>query len=459
LRRRRTNPDKKPSGREGGVVITLVAVFMLFVVGAMAALSVDVVSLYTARSEAQLAADSAVLAAARVLANSGATSDTTGASMPGAWGLAQAVALQVAEHNQVGGTNLTASEVTLNCACTGGSSGFTTDPTVTAQVTVTLPTFFARIWGSTQVTVAASATAEAYNPSNASGLSTSTNPPVAPLCVKPWLLPNIDPTQTNPATEIFDANGDVLNPALVGQSWPNTTVANPNANGIYSLCGGDCSPGAGGITAPAPGAYYPGAIDADDFPAPTQALPSCAAAFNAYQTAVAGCVQRPIVCGAQPASSINIDTNPYVAINGSRDADTVPAAACLIHYVTAAGDSDSVASGPPFEFLGGAQNPVAGAVGNDVLVSDSLVTIPVINNPPPAPPGTPTNPVQVIGFLQVFLNPSATQVLPYPNPPTSSFEIPATIINMAGCAGTSAGAQPIIGNGAGPVAVRLISPP
>jgi uncharacterized membrane protein len=40
----------------------LVAVVMLFVVGAMAALSIDVVTLYTARSEAQLAADGAALA-------------------------------------------------------------------------------------------------------------------------------------------------------------------------------------------------------------------------------------------------------------------------------------------------------------------------------------------------------------------------------------------------------------
>ncbi len=50
---------------------------MLFVVGAMAALSIDVVTLYTARSEAQLVADAAALAGARVLANSGVTSDTS----------------------------------------------------------------------------------------------------------------------------------------------------------------------------------------------------------------------------------------------------------------------------------------------------------------------------------------------------------------------------------------------
>jgi hypothetical protein len=43
-------------------------------------------------------------------------------------------------------------------------------------------------------------------------------------------------------------------------------------------------------------------------------------------------------------------------------------------------------------------------------------------------------------------------------PPAGANQIPATIINMAGC-GTSATGQPILGNGASPVAVRLISPP
>src|SRR5208283_4941666 len=82
---------------------------MLFVVGAMAALSIDVVTLYTARSEAQLAADGAALAAARVLANSGATSEASllaSAEIP-----ANSVAIQVAKQNQVGGSNLTAANV------------------------------------------------------------------------------------------------------------------------------------------------------------------------------------------------------------------------------------------------------------------------------------------------------------------------------------------------------------
>ena len=77
---------------------------MLGVVGAMAALSIDVVTLYTARSEAQLAADAAALAGARALANSERPPiRPADALMPAAQVLARTVALQVAEHNQVGG--------------------------------------------------------------------------------------------------------------------------------------------------------------------------------------------------------------------------------------------------------------------------------------------------------------------------------------------------------------------
>src|SRR5208337_326324 len=171
---------------------------MLFVVGGMAALSIDAVTIYTARSEAQLAADGAALAAARMLANSGMTSNAAGLTAA-AETLASAVALQVAQNSLVGGRYLVEKNGEITVSFAGGTP---TNPKVTVRTQRTdLPTFFARIWGSTQITVAASATAEAYNPSGAV-LSLGTGaPPVAPICVKPWLLPNIDPT--NPASTIF----------------------------------------------------------------------------------------------------------------------------------------------------------------------------------------------------------------------------------------------------------------
>jgi hypothetical protein len=414
----------------------LVAVVMLFVVGAMAALSIDVVTLYTARSEAQLAADGAALAAARVLANSGMTSDPNAASdglMTNAWTLAQAVAIRVAEQNEVGGRNLTAAEVTLPPA----PGGTNTNPTVTVRVQrADLPTFFARIWGTKLLTVAAVATAEAYNPSGASALGVKTIP-VATTCVKPWLLPNIDPS--TPGSTIFDpGTGAITNTALLGWTYNTTTTGTP----MSLLClGGDCT---GPPGPPAAWKYYPG-DDATTFPHPTRSLPTCNPALTSnYQESIAGCIETPISCNG-PA---NIDTSPYGI---ARNTETADAVNCLTHATANPLDADQVdvtaTPSPPFQFLSGAKNPIAGAAGKDVMVSSSLVTVPVFDTTSFIPP---SNTVTIIGFVQLFLNPDGTQT-----PATGN--VNATIINMAGC-GTDATGKQILGNGASPVAVRLISP-
>ncbi len=261
-----------------GVIITLVAVFMLFVIGAMAALSIDVVTLYTARSEAQIAADGAALAAARFLANSGVTSDTTGASLTTAEsssGPAKLMALQVAKANLVGGQSLSDAEVTVTFG------GTYTNPTITVAVRKTnLPTFFARVWGTTTFAVAASATAEAYNPSGAEALSGGTgNPPVpvAPTCVKPWLLPNIDPTSPLNHPIFVTSTGAINNPALLGYS--TVPLANSSKE-LHKICT-NCLP----PPAPVAWRFYPGSQTS--FPPPAT-VPSCAAGFDAAQKSIAG---------------------------------------------------------------------------------------------------------------------------------------------------------------------------
>lgn len=436
---------------EKGIVIAMVAAFMVLVIGAMLALSIDVVTFYTARSEAQLAADSAALAGARAIANSGATTDSTGAlltAVEGPAGYAKTVALQVAQQNQVGGTPVAPGQVNVSFA------GNYSNPTVSVTVQVTnLPTYFARILGTKTVTVTASATAEAYNPSAPPGATSNKNPPVAPICVKPWLLPNIDPTQ-NLATgpTIFNpTSGTVTNPALVGQGWPNNSgTANANLVGLHPLAA---------TANPKPGRFYPGLIDSTDFPEPTQALPSCVTgSFTPYQVAIAGCVSTPISCGS--GVTIGVDTGSYASSTGSRSSDTVEAVECLIHYNGANGDTDSIdptiSPSPPFQFLGGNENPVANAIGKDILVSDSLVTIPVYDITAPEN-GAPVNPVNIIGFLQVFLNPQSA-ILPI-NTQGIQNQIPVTIVNMIGCGTSSSGPPVIQGNGGSPVAVRLITPP
>ncbi|MGA2352845.1 MAG: pilus assembly protein TadG-related protein [Terriglobales bacterium] len=423
---------------EQGVIITLVAVFMLFVVGAMAALSIDVVTIYTARSEAQLAADSAALAGARVLANSGATSDGTGAllaSVESSSGLAPAVAYQVAEQNQVGGTNLTSGQITITFG------GTVTNPTVNVKVQSNLPTFFARIWGSTQVTVAASATAEVYNPSATGPVSTgATRPLVAPLCVKPWLLPNIPPEPAPANPQIFDpVTGAIFDTNLLG--WTST---NAPATRMSVVCpGGDCS----GAPLPIPVAwqYYPG--DPTSFPAPTNALASCSLipVPTPYQESIAGCIQTPIACNSQVA----IDTSAYT----TRNSETSEAVNCLTHATTNKGDTAASTGNPPtapFQFVAGDDNPISALAGSTVMVSDSLVTVPVFKSTSIT---APTNPVTIIGFAQLFLNPEGLRT---PNGGLHVGQVKTTVINLAGC-GSVASGTPIVGNGASPVVVRLIS--
>jgi Flp pilus assembly protein TadG len=436
VRRKRKISERK---NEQGVIITLVAVFALFVIGAMAALSIDVVTLYTARSEAQLAADGAALAGARALANSGLTSTTADGGSAGAEALATTIAQQVATGNSVGGRPLKTTEV--NVTFNDGSSTFGTDPHVTVTVQRTdLPTFFARVWGITKVAVAASATAEAYNPSGASLLN-GTATPVAPLCVKPWLLPNMDPSPGG--TTIFDkTSGAITDQNLLGWQSPSP----PNfATRLSTVCPGGCS---GALPAPVSWKYYPG-DPLTSFPPPTVALPTCSQIPmpTPYQYSVAGCIQTPIACNNP---TVNIDTAAYP----TRDSETVDAVNCLTHSAPGnGGDKVDPNYGPPtspFEFLAGANNPIA--AGNDVMVSDSLVTVPVFDSS-----GGAVNPVTIIGFVQLFMNPEGN-VAPASGPNPWAGTLKTTVVNMAGC-GTAAAGQPILGNGPSPVAVRLISPP
>jgi putative Flp pilus-assembly TadE/G-like protein len=421
----------------------LVAVVMLFVVGAMAALSIDVVTLYTARSEAQLAADGAALAGARVLANSGMTSAPDATVGANAVPSAIAVATQVAASNPVGGRNLvpgaspciSGQEICVNI--NQGITNFIANPQVTVQVQRSdLPTFFARIWGRTALTVRASATAEAYNPSYLQGTAAGPGLPVAPTCVKPWLLPNIDPS--NPPAKIFDpASGAITaGPSLLGWEMP------PRLRAECDSCGP-------APTGPNVWRYYPG--DPADFPAPSAssvACPGCAG-FNNFQLSIAGCVQPPIKCN----SVVHVDQ----ASHANRDAEAADAVDALAHTSSNQGDSMDTATvpSPPFQFVAGSDNPVveSGALGagTNIMVSDSLVTVPVIDTTSAWPGGYPA--VQIIGFVQLFLNPTGDKV-------PGNNHIHTQVINLVGCGAGTGGVAgtPILGNGASPVAVRLISP-
>ena len=216
---------------ERGQTMLLVAVSIVSLL-AMAALAIDVVTLYVASTEIQGAADAAALAGAKAIADSGLTTLPSGdagfvASQTLAQSMAQSAvaAVLASPNNQVAGVALAATP-TFNFAA--NVNGAINNPRITVALTRTgLPTFFAHIWGRTAVTVNATATAEAYNPSNLANFT-----PITRTGVKPWLVANRDPTAGTNQTFVEPGSGNVVDPNVL-------------ANGDFWLSA-DCQPGAGG---------------------------------------------------------------------------------------------------------------------------------------------------------------------------------------------------------------------
>jgi uncharacterized membrane protein len=155
-----TKPLSHGRTSERGVTMVFVALAMVAII-AMAALSIDVITLYLAREEAQRSADQAALAAARILSMSGITGDPSNGT--GNWGAicgpngvathaAQAMVAQNTVARVVPGTiNVTyaagasgAITSSTDCQTLGGAnSAFGVNPMVTVQLTrASLPTFF-----------------------------------------------------------------------------------------------------------------------------------------------------------------------------------------------------------------------------------------------------------------------------------------------------------------------------
>jgi Flp pilus assembly protein TadG len=430
---------------ERGITIILVAVTMVFMIMALAAIAIDIVALYTARSQASHAADAAALAGAKTLANSGMTSDSTNATLrTAAQTLAAQVARSVATQDKIGSQTVAPGQVSVSFP-NAGQPSFVVSP----QVSVTvqrgdLPTFFARAAGWSVVPVGSTSVAEAFNPSSSSTVSASGSPiPVTPRCVKPWILPNIDPT--NLGTPFFDRiSGAILTPlGRVGQTI-DLVPACPNT-------GCPASPPSPVPPPPVPGAYFYYA----DFlaPAPSSLPASCGLSGCAYEQNIAACSPQPISCGVV-APSPNIDTG---SCGGGYWNKTRTATQCMIHApgkdkITVAGNPPPFATplSQPVEFIAGDDNPLVGSgavlAGGQVSASDSLVTIPVYDQGP-GPPPAPGTTVNIIGFVQGFI----TDVTPA-GPP----KISLVIVNLSGC-GTGATAPPVLGDGISPVPVHLIS--
>jgi hypothetical protein len=447
--------------------MALVAVALATMI-AMAALSIDIGTLYEAKAEAQRAADGAALTAARVISISGLTGDPANGNADGTWAAtcggatpyASQAAIKVAQAQQnfVASAAVGTVTVTYGAGKAGGAAtdcstlgaGFGINPTVTVTVKRTnLPIFFAQVFSLfnshySGIGVSATATAEAYNSSN-SASQAGTMIPVQPRCVKPWIIPNRDPGNLVAPNQFVSPTDGSISHAGV---WPTGVIGesfNMNA---------DCTPGTTPgcvLTTNPPGYtggilhYVPALISAT----PPSALPSGCALTPGYQSAIAGCDQNTVyACGTANGAQYDLTENPVNP--NAATGDTATAAACLIHSGT--GGQDTLPAGVyPFEIEAGFSNPLVqqGVVNNNdvITTSNSIVTIPIYDSTAGLLPAPGTG-ITIVGFLQVFINNVDT---------ATTGNVNVTVMNVSGCSNSASGNP--TASGTSPVPVRLITPP
>jgi len=454
--------------RERGVTMALVALSLVAIIS-MAALSIDLGTLYEAKAEAQRAADLAALTAARMISLEGATGDPTKGPGDAVWtdicggpnSPASVAAISVAQQNLINGSPAstvnvyygTSAGVGTAQSCTGAGIGFTVNPVVQVYVQqASLPTFFARIFSLiTKGTpgnsgVSATATAEVFN-SSGSGSLPSGMIPVQPRCVKPWIIPNVDPGNAsapflNPDGTINNAGVSQLGGGVIGESF------NMNAD-----CTSPGSPGACALTTNPPGYsgfvlhYVPALVSGTPVAVPSGSSCSLNAGF---QSAIAGCDQTTAYsCGTPNAVQYDLTENPVNP--GATTGDTATAVECLTNNSTG---SDSLDAYPgaityPFQIHAGFGNPLvqAGVVNDNkvISVSNNIVTIPIYDSTPGV--RLPAQ-VTIIGFLQVFINGIV-------GGPAGNLNV--TVMNIAGCSNSAGGNQTVTGTS--PVPIRLITTP
>jgi Flp pilus assembly protein TadG len=425
---------------ERGQTLLLVVVCIAVLLG-MAALAIDIATLYTASNETRRTAEAAALAGAQAFVSSSFTSgwlpqSTVCSGSVGSPGLAEQRALQVVAVNSVAGGAATLQAT----ACNFGNPA---NPQFTVTVQRTgLPTFFGRIWGRFPGSATATANAEAYNPSGTTGM-----PPISVANVKPWAVPNCDP---NP--------GGTPNPACTGGGGyfvdpaNNYAVAKPG-NVVREVI--DLNEGTllSQMTSAIPPTINFLAVDIPISSAtascPASGTLSCSATLQpatpAYAETIACANSTQLACGQTlPVRTGTGTLNPHITAE--------PAALCLIHASNVGRNmgqdqfcnnapSPNCASGSPISIDGGSNNPDPGLQGrNSISRSDSVVAVPIYCTGA----GCTTNPVSIIGFLQLGIARVRT-----------AGPLRAVVMNVIGCGSTS-GTNPVSGGGVSPIPVRLV---
>ncbi|MGB6803185.1 MAG: hypothetical protein WBE31_13030, partial [Candidatus Sulfotelmatobacter sp.] len=417
----------------------------------------------------------AALTAARMISISGITGDPGNVSNSwqticgGTSSPATLAAINVAQQNLISGIAATSADVSVKYGggsagatstnCTGAGATFGVNPVVTVTVTSgKLPIFFARVFtlfphGTfSNTTAVATATAEVFNSSNSASVAGSMIP-VQPRCVKPLIIPNLDPTSGG-GTFVNTSTGAITKAGIspTGAIGENFILAADCRRGAPNCYGGNLlnqTPTSTGGTIE----YVPALVQ--DTPAPV-AVPSCATA-DTFQEAIAGCDQSTVVyaCGAPLGAQVDLTKNP---INPrASTGDTGTALQCLTN-ATAEGlgnGQDQLGTGSfPFQIQAGSDNPLVqdGLVSNNGIVttSSSIITIPIYDQTTPLPNGVQQPNVTIVGFLQVFvqdLNPT--------NGATKGDPV-VYVLNVSGCSNNATNSAVL---GTSPVPIRLITPP
>ncbi|HYM06626.1 MAG TPA: pilus assembly protein TadG-related protein [Terriglobales bacterium] len=448
-----TGVNKSRRKDERGITIILVAFSLLALLG-MAALAIDVSTLYVAHGEAQRAANAAALAGARMFAFSGYTSvstpspstpaaaDVCQTAAPGADAAANRQAEAVAAQNLVAGQPAAVQSIACNTTAA--------NPQITVTIQRTgLPTFFGRIWGGAANSVTATAVAEAYNPSGSTA-------PIQVLGVKPWLIPNCDPTTAGPGdcalggrfvdniTGAIQNNGSFVGKTITlthvaGAATPNVSTTLPFLTLDYYRANVPINPPA--PVCPSTSAVGCSQVGSDDY------LDNIACA-SAYQFSCGQIVGAGQAVSVQTGGGLGVETN-----EGTQ---------CLIHATgqgTGFGQDvlTDVGNSPPVTIAGGDNNPNPLLQGiTSISRSDSIVTLPIYHQAagPNLCPGGCTQTATIVGFLQVGI----TQNVPNATSPPGAVangKIEGVIMNVAGC-NSGAGGTAVSGGGVSPIPVRLI---
>jgi len=438
---------------ERGVTIVLVAFSLLALLG-MAALAIDIATLYVAHGEAQRAADAAALAGAKMFATSGYTSAPTSLTatdicQTGAAGAAAAANRQA---EAVAAQNLIAGQPAAVQAITCDTTPANPQISVTVRRTG-LPSFFGRIWGSAANSVTATAAAEAYNPSGSTA-------PIQVQNVKPWLIPNCDPDPANPTGPrdcgagsglfVDPTDGSIKNNgSFVGEKLTLTHVASPGLPIAASV--------------PRRLDYYRANVPMNP-PAPvcpsTSAV-SCGQVGSVdYHDNIACASTFQFSCGqiigpGSPPPQVTVQTGGGLGVRTNEGTQ------CLIHAGSPGqgltlGQDVLTDSSVPVTVTGGDNNPnpVLRGVTN-ISRSDSIVTVPIYHKVGSADlcPAGCNQTATIVGFLQLGI----TQNVPNGAPllPPGNGKIEGVIMNVAGC-NTGAAGTPVSGGGVSAIPVRLI---